>query len=111
MRVVFFGTPSIAASVLKRLYDHHVNIVAVVSKPDKAKGRSKALQPTAVKETALALGLPLLQPKVASISEFANELESYKPDLIVVVAYGEIVKQNILSLPKCGCINMHGSFL
>lgn len=111
MRVVFFGTPSIAASILKFLHAHSINIVACVSKPDKPQGRSKALQPTAVKVASLQLGLPLLQPERASDPEFAEVLKSLKPDLIVVVAYGEIVKQHILDLPSLGCINVHASLL
>lgn len=111
MRVIFFGTPLIAASVLRFLHDSGVDIVAVVSKPDKPKGRSRALQPTVVKEAANELQLPLLQPEVASAPEFAETLKSFNPDLFVVVAYGEIVKQHILDVPRLGCINMHASLL
>lgn len=111
MRIIFFGTPEIAALILRLLHEKGVNIITAVSKPDKPKGRSSALQPTAVKEEALRLGIPILQPEKASSPEFVDSLKLLDPDLLVVVAYGEIVKQNVLDLPRIGCINLHASLL
>lgn len=111
MRVIFFGTPTFAAEVLDYLVEHGVPIVAVVSKPDKPKGRSGTPAPTPVKESALKHKLPLHQPELASSPEFAATLQSYNADLFVVVAYGEIVKQHLLDMPPLGCINLHASLL
>lgn len=111
MNIIFFGTPSFAAHILKSLLEKSVNIVAVVSKPDKAQGRSSKLVPTAVKEVALEYSIPLYQPEKASNEEFAQILSSLNPDLFVVVAYGEIIKQFLLDIPKKGAINVHGSLL
>ncbi|MCH9627611.1 MAG: Methionyl-tRNA formyltransferase [Chlamydiales bacterium] len=111
MRVVFFGTPDFAASILTYLIQQPVEIVAVVSRPDKAKGRSKTLRPTAVKRVAEAHGLPVFQPKKASDPEFAELLKTFKADLFVVAAYAEILRENILEIPPLGCLNVHGSLL
>lgn len=113
MRVIFFGTPQFAADVLQYLLDHGVDIVAVVSKPDRAKGRSKSLVPTPVKVIAAhhSPALPIYQPERASSSDFADLLISHRPDLFVVVAYGEIVSQQLLNIPGLGCINLHASLL
>ncbi|MFI0434194.1 MAG: methionyl-tRNA formyltransferase [Parachlamydiaceae bacterium] len=113
MRVVFFGTPVFAAHVLEYLLKNQVNIVGVVSKPDRPKGRSSALIPTPVKTVALAYNpsLPLFQPEIVSAPEVADSLRSLQADLFVVVAYGEIIKQHLLEMPFKGCINLHASFL
>lgn len=113
MRVVFFGTPVFAAQVLEYLLQHHVNIVAVISKPDKPKGRSGTPIPTPVKSAALAHhpSLPLFQPELVSAPEFANTLKNFEADLFVVVAYGEIIKQHLLEMPFKACINLHASLL
>ena len=104
MRVVFFGTPRFAAEILRYLVQHGVTPVAIVTKEDKAVGRSSTLRPPAVKETAheLKLDIPIYQPKRVSTEEMEAKLISHKPDLFVVVAYGEIVKQNILDIPTKG---------
>jgi methionyl-tRNA formyltransferase len=113
MKVIFFGTPDIAAHVLQFLLANNVNIVAVVTKPDRAKGRSSTPVPTPVKVAALANNppLPVYQPEFVSVQEFAPILEKYNADLFVVVAYGEIMKQHLLDMPKLGCINLHASLL
>ncbi len=111
LKVVFFGTPAFAATVLKQLISHHIQIVGVVTKPDKPKGRSLQMQPSAVKILALSEGLPVLQPAKASHPDFVEILKQYQPDLLVVVAYSEILKENLLRLPKRGCINVHASLL
>jgi len=113
MRVVFFGTPLFAAHVLDYLLQHQVSIVAVISKPDRPKGRSGTPVPTPVKVVALAHNppLPVFQPELVSDSEFAKVLKVFDADLFVVVAYGEIIKQHLLDMPHKACINLHASLL
>lgn len=113
MKVVYFGTPLFAAKLLKVLLDSGINIVGIITKPDKAHGRSQKLQPTAVKEIAQAYAphLPLYQPEIVSSPEFAPQLQALEADLFVVVAYGEIIKQHLLDMPRYGCINVHASIL
>jgi methionyl-tRNA formyltransferase len=113
MRVIFFGTPSFAAHVLEYLFQHQVNILAVISKPDRPKGRSASPMPTPVKTTALTHDpqIPIYQPELVSAPDFAGVLEPYEADLFVVVAYGEIIKQHLLNMPHRACINLHASLL
>lgn len=111
MRVVFFGTPRIAAEVLSYLLDNGVNVVAVITKPDKPQGRSSTLVPTPVKSVALAHQLPVFQPELVSALEFAPTLAQFQADLFVVFAYGEIIKQHLLEMPTTACINLHASLL
>lgn len=111
MRIIFFGTPVFAARVLDFLLKNQVEVAAVVSKPDRPKGRSGAPVPTPVKEVALAFNIPVYQPEIVSSPEFASVLTPYQADLFVVVAYGEILKQHLLDMPKKGCINLHMSLL
>ncbi len=111
MRVVFFGTPIFAAQVIEFLLQQKVNVVAVISKPDRPKGRSGTPVPTPVKNVALVHRLPIYQPDLVSAPEFADLLKSYDADLFVVVAYGEIIKQHLLDMPRQACINLHASLL
>ena len=113
MRVIFFGTPSFAAEVLRFLLEKGVEIVAVVSKPDRPQGRAQVLMETPVKTAARLLcpSIPIYQPDSVSSPEFAHLLQRHKPDLFVVVAYGEILKQHLLDMPILGCINLHASLL
>lgn len=113
MKVIYFGTPDIAASVLEFLLEKGINVVAVVTKPDRPKGRSLTPIPTPVKVKALSHQppIPVYQPEFVSVPEFAPTLEKYQADLFVVVAYGEIMKQHLLDMPKLGCINLHASLL
>lgn len=110
-RVLFFGTPVFAAEVLEYLIDTGVDVVAVVSKPDKPQGRGRVIVPTPVKAVALARGLPLFQPEKASAPEHVALLEGFAADLFVVVAYGEIIREHLLAMPPLGCINVHASLL
>ena len=109
----FFGTPPFAAQVLDYLLQHDVQIVAVISKPDRPKGRSGTPVATAVKEAALRFdpSLPIYQPEIVSAPDFAQTLTPYQADLFVVVAYGEILKTHLLEMPKRACINLHTSLL
>ena len=111
MKTLFMGTPQFAAQVLEYLINRGVHIVGVISKPDKPQGRSKRLVPTPVKLVAQNHALPLFQPDTVSDPLFVPTLASLEPDLIAVVAYGEIVKENVLSLPHRACINLHASLL
>jgi methionyl-tRNA formyltransferase len=113
VKVVFFGTSPFAARIFSFLIEKGLDIVAVVTRPDKPKGRSQELLPPPVKERALQLKptLPIYQPVKASTPEFASVLKQHDPDLFVVVAYGEIIKTMLLELPKSGCINIHASLL
>ncbi|MCH9625737.1 MAG: Methionyl-tRNA formyltransferase [Chlamydiales bacterium] len=111
MRIVFFGTPKFAQTILDYLLEKGVEIVAVISRPDKPRGRSKKLISSPVKELALSKSLPIYQPTKASDPDFADFLRSLNADLFVVAAYAEILRQNILDIPKLGCINVHASIL
>lgn len=111
MRIVFMGTPSFAVPSLRALVEAGYEIAAVVSQPDRPKGRKKVLTPPPVKEAALELGLPVLQPERMRNEEAIAELATYKPDLIVTAAYGQILPKGVLELPPHGCINVHGSLL
>lgn len=113
MKVVFFGTPEFSAKVLSFLLENGVDVVAVITKPDAAHGRSSQLIPTPVKQIATNYQppIPCFQPAIVSDLDFAPTLEDFEPDLFVVVAYGEIIKQHLLDMPRLGCINLHVSLL
>lgn len=111
LRVIFFGTPNIAAQVLEFLITFGINIVGVVSRIDKPQKRSKVPQPSPVKLIALKYKIPLLQPIKASDVSFADDLRAFQADIFIVVAYGAILKKHILDIPEFGCINLHGSLL
>ncbi len=105
------GTPDFAAAILKGLLEGPDEVIAVVTQPDRAKGRGKKLTPPPVKILAEEAEIPVLQPEKIRTREFYNGLCSYHPDLIVVAAYGRILPVEILKLPPMGCINVHGSLL
>ncbi|MGV3720486.1 MAG: methionyl-tRNA formyltransferase [Actinomycetota bacterium] len=109
--LVFMGTAPFAAPCLHAVLDAGHRVSAVVSQPDRPRGRGMKLQPSAVKEAALSRGIPVLQPEKASQPEFLEELRSLSPQVIVVVAYGQILRAPLLALPELGCINVHGSLL
>ena len=104
------GTPEFAVPSLKMLYETQ-EIICVVTQPDKPKGRGQKLQPSPVKVFATEKNLPVLQPQKIKSPEVVNELKKLRADLIVVVAFGQILSQEILDLPKFGCINVHASLL
>lgn len=113
-RIVFFGTPQFSATVLEFLIKKKINIVAVVTRPDRSQGRSSKLIATPVKKLARFLipSVPIFQPEKASDPEFAeNVLHPLDADLFVVVAYAEIFKENLLAMPKVACVNVHASLL
>ena len=111
MRVIFMGTPDFAVGTLQALLQSEHEVVAVVTQPDKPKGRGKAMQFTPVKEVAAEAGIPVLQPKKVREEAVVEELRSYHPDVIVVVAFGQLIPKSILEMPKYGCVNVHASLL
>lgn len=111
MRVVFMGTPDFAVPSLQKLLDAGFEVCAVYTQPDKPKGRGHKLQAPPVKELALRHEIPVFQPASLRKEEVQQELKSFQPDVIVVVAYGKILPTAVLDLPRLGCINVHGSLL
>jgi methionyl-tRNA formyltransferase len=113
MKVIFFGTPQFAVPSLERLLNHpEFEVLGVVTQPDKRRGRGNQLTPSPVKVVALAHQLPVWQPKrVKKNAETLSALEQASVDVFVVVAYGQILSQEILDMPKLGCVNVHGSIL
>jgi methionyl-tRNA formyltransferase len=110
-RIIFMGTPQFAVPSLQALLNSKEEVVAVVTQPDRPKGRGRKITLSPVKELALAAGLPVLQPVKIRTEEFLAELHAFKPDLILVTAYGRILPGPLLSLPPLGTINVHGSLL
>jgi methionyl-tRNA formyltransferase len=112
MRVVFFGTPAFAVPSLRALVDGRQEVVAVVTRPDRPQGRSRStLVPPPVKELALEIGIPLLQPDRPVGDVFTTSLRHLRPELGVVVAYGHILRPEVLAIPARGMINVHASLL
>jgi methionyl-tRNA formyltransferase len=110
-RIIFMGTPQFAVPTLKALLASREKVVAVVTQPDRPKGRGQKIIPSPVKELALAAALPILQPTKIRNEEFLSRIGEFRPDLIVVAAYGRILPGPLLSLPPLGTINVHGSLL
>lgn len=112
LNIVFMGTPDFAKDSLKSLVEAKHNILAVVTNPDKPKGRGMKMISSPVKEYALEQNLTVYQPeKVKNNTEFIEQIKALNPDVICVVAYGKILPKEILQIPKLGCINVHGSLL
>ncbi len=112
LNIIFMGTPDFAKESLEAIYNAGHNIVGVVTNPDKPKGRGMKLLPSEVKKFALEKNLKIYQPiKIKNNEEFITEIKNLNPDVICVVAYGKILPQEILEIPKFGCINVHASLL
>ena len=111
LRIVFAGTPEFAAEHLKALLASPYDIVAVYTQPDRPAGRGQKLMPSPVKQLALEHNIPVLQPPTLRNAEAQAEMAALKPDLLVVVAYGLILPQAVLDIPRLGCINSHASLL
>ncbi len=111
MKIVFMGTPDFAAGALKALLQAGHEVTAVVTQPDKSRGRSRELVPTPVKVCAREAGIPVLQPKRIKAPEAVAELRTYPADIYVVAAFGQILSQEILDIPRLGCVNIHASLL
>ena len=112
MKIVFMGTPDFAEKSLKAIYEKKHDILCVVTNPDKPKGRGMKLTPSPVKQYALENNIPVMQPQtVKENAEFIQKLKDLNPDVICVVAYGKLLPQEILEIPRHGCINVHASLL
>lgn len=111
MRVVFMGTPEFAATPLEMLIKENIDIIAVVTQPDRPVGRKRIITPPPVKALAMKYNIPVYQPEKVRDEDFIKALDSFKPDLIAVVAFGQILPRQVLEIPKIGCINVHASLL
>jgi len=110
-RIIFMGTPPFAMPALKALHESGHDITMVVTQPDRPRGRGRKLSPPAVKTTALDLGYQVLQPESIKTTEFNDLIAQQKPDFLVVIAFGRILPENVLALPRLGTINVHASLL
>ena len=110
IRIVFMGSPEFALPVLSALAKSYL-VVGVITQPDRASGRGRELKAPPVKTLALELNLPIMQPEKLRAPEAMDQLRAWAPDLIVVAAFGQILKKEVLDLPKYGCINVHASLL
>ena len=111
MRVIFMGTPDFAVGTLEAIIEAGHEVVLAVTQPDKPKGRSGSLQFPPVKECAIAHNIPVFQPVKIREQKNIDELKKYDPDIIIVVAFGQIVSKEILDMPRYGCVNVHASLL
>lgn len=111
MKVVFMGTPDFAVGALEEIIKAGHEVTAVVTQPDKPKGRGKEMQISAVKACALSHGLPVFQPQKIKTPEAVEQLRAYEADIFVVAAFGQILSKEILDMPKYGCVNIHASLL
>ena len=111
MRVVFMGTPDIAATCLKKILEDGFEVVAVYTQPDRPKGRGMKMVYSPVKEVALEHNIPVFQPENFKDEAAIEQFRSLNPDIAAVVAYGRILPQKVLDIPTCGCINIHASLL
>lgn len=110
-RIVFMGTPDFSVPVLRQIIEDGYEVVAVVTQPDRPVGRKRVLTPPPVKVEALNHRIPVLQPNKIREKEEIEKVLSYKPDLIVTAAFGQILPNELLEAPKFGCINVHASLL
>lgn len=110
-RIIFMGTPEFACPTLQKLIDRGENLIAVITQPDRPKGRGQKLTPPPVKELAEKHSIPVYQPNKVRDPEFVNLIREMQPEIIVVVAFGQILPKSLLEIPKHGCINVHASLL
>lgn len=110
-RVVFMGTPDFAVPCLHAIVEAEYEVCGVVSQPDRPKGRGRKLCPSPVKEAALSLGLPIVTVERVKDPTFLLQLQEWNPDVVVVVAFGQILPETVLKIPRLGCINVHASLL
>lgn len=110
-RIIFMGTPEFSVPVLKALHESPHEILLVVTQPDRPKGRGQKMMPPPVKQTAIELGYQVIQPVSITSEAFIQEIEQYVPDFLVVVAFGHILPERILNIPKKGAVNIHASLL
>lgn len=111
MRIIYMGTPDFAVPTLETLIQSKHEVIAVITQPDKPKGRGKAMQFPPVKEKALEYGIPVYQPVKVREPAFIEQMKEWEPDAIVVAAFGQLLPKAVLDLPRYGCINVHASLL
>ena len=110
-KIIFMGTPEFSVPALQALHQNGYELAMVVTQPDRPRGRGRRITPSPVKQTALDLGYPVNQASSIKTVDFASQIQSFKPDFLVVVAYGKILPENVLALPRIGTINIHASLL
>ncbi|MBU4226643.1 methionyl-tRNA formyltransferase [bacterium] len=110
-KIIFMGTADFGGPVLEKLADSRENKIVVITQPDRPKGRGRKILPTPIKKIALDKGLEVFQPENINNEESIKRMEEFNPDIVLVVAYGQILSSHILNIPKIGCINIHGSLL
>jgi len=110
-KIIFMGTPQFSVPGLQALHQNGYEIAMVVTQPDRPRGRGRRVTPSPVKQTALDLGISVIQPSFIKTPEFADQIKSLNPDFQVVIAYGKILPENVLALPRIGTINIHASLL
>ena len=110
-RIIFMGTPTFSVPALKALHEDGHDILLVVTRPDRPRGRGRKLSPPAVKAAALDLGYRILQPASIKTAEFSEVVRQHNPDFLIVIAFGNILPENVLALPLKGTINVHASLL
>ncbi|WZL74785.1 methionyl-tRNA formyltransferase [Clostridiaceae bacterium 35-E11] len=111
MKIIFMGTPDFAVPCLTEIIKNGHDLLAVVTQPDRPKGRGKKLTSPPIKETAIAYNIPIFQPERVKDEKFIEKIKALSPDCIVVVAFGQILPKEILGIPPMGCINVHASLL
>lgn len=111
LKIIFMGTADFGSPVLENLADGRENKIAIITQPDRPRGRGRKILPTPIKKIALDKGLEVFQPENINDEESIKKIKEFNPDIILVVAYGQILSSHILNIPKIGCINIHGSLL
>ena len=112
MKAIFMGTPEFSVPALQKMIDMGIEVEGVITQPDRAKGRGKQMQFSPVKELAVSCGLPVFQPqRLRKDEELIQKMREIAPDVIVVVAFGQILPQEVLDIPRLGCVNVHASLL
>jgi len=111
MRVIFMGTPSLAVPILRAIHESKHEVIGVVTQPDRPRGRGRKVGISPIKELAMGLRLPIMQPETTREEVFIVEVSRMSPDLIVVAAYGRMLTRDLLNIPPLGCINVHASLL
>jgi len=111
LKIIFIGTSIFGIPILKKLISLNENVIAIVTQPDRPRGRGKKIKPSPIKEIALEYGLRIIQPENINDNQTIAQFKELKPDLIVLVAYGQILSAEVLGIPRIGCLNIHPSLL
>ncbi|MCK4309264.1 MAG: methionyl-tRNA formyltransferase, partial [Candidatus Atribacteria bacterium] len=111
LKIIFIGTAEFGVPVLEKLIDCKENIVEVITQPDRPRGRGRKILPSPIKKIALSRGITVFQPENINEEESIKKVKEFNPDIILVVAYGQILSKDMLNIPRIGCINIHASLL